>query len=349
MSKDYWFPWSPARFRADTMHLTAEQDGIYRRLIDHYMETGLPVMDNDQAIARIAGVLPDIWAGVADVIRAFFQSREGKLFNKRCDEILADQAGRKSANSSKSTNGANSRWQREDQRENTQGTTRSQRLAAARLKGTHTDADWRSLLDVCGYLCCKCKEEEPLVKDHIKPLYKGGSDSIDNIQPLCRKCNSAKGPDESDLRPPNWKERLRDACQTPATGQNKTIQNNKEEPPEPPDDSVATYFDRNRLNPEIPAAWLAECMAEMSWAQNVAADIWTKFSGHQGRKIGQAALKTHDEWAAEWRTWYRKENIRPSGASRARPAEESVLRTTSVDEKQRSNDRLQRFQGGNRA
>jgi uncharacterized protein YdaU (DUF1376 family) len=110
MSKEYWFPWSPARFRADTMHLTAEQDGIYRRLIDHYMETGLPLPDNDAALARIAGISSDSWVMAAAMLRPFFKAADGKLFLKRCDETLADQTARSRKNAEKGKAGASKRW-----------------------------------------------------------------------------------------------------------------------------------------------------------------------------------------------------------------------------------------------
>ncbi len=50
-----------------------------------------------------------------------------------------------------------------------------------------------------------------LTKDHIVPIYQGGDDSILNIQPMCRNCNSSKGNDTTDYREMSgmdWKKRL---------------------------------------------------------------------------------------------------------------------------------------------
>ena len=104
-----WFPWYPALYRADTMHLTAEQDGVYRRLIDEYMITRRPLPDNDHALARIAGLGLDQWVGMAQTVRAFFKASDGLLRHKRCDAELERQDGRASHLSELGKKGAEAR------------------------------------------------------------------------------------------------------------------------------------------------------------------------------------------------------------------------------------------------
>jgi 5-methylcytosine-specific restriction endonuclease McrA len=107
---------------------------------------------------------------------------------------------------------------------------RHERLAEARSKGTHTSAEWAALVHFCAGRCVICKAADlEIVKDHILPIYQGGSDSIDNLQPACRACNARKGSDSTDHRPSGWQAFLNtrapansaansddDACEAPA-------------------------------------------------------------------------------------------------------------------------------------
>lgn len=58
--------------------------------------------------------------------------------------------------------------------------------------GSHTLQEWEKLKNSFGNICVFCKQEKKLTKDHIIPLSKGGTDYIENIQPLCVNCNSKK-------------------------------------------------------------------------------------------------------------------------------------------------------------
>lgn len=58
--------------------------------------------------------------------------------------------------------------------------------------GTHSIYEWELLKKQYGFTCPCCHKKLALVKDHIIPLSKGGSNFIENIQPLCRSCNAKK-------------------------------------------------------------------------------------------------------------------------------------------------------------
>jgi len=105
-----WYPWYPALYESDTMHLTLEQDAIYRRLIDHYMKTRLPLPDSDVALARIAGADLACFEYASSIVRAFFKHKNGKLFHKFCDEQLDIQDKRAKNRSEISKRAAAKRW-----------------------------------------------------------------------------------------------------------------------------------------------------------------------------------------------------------------------------------------------
>ena len=68
-------------------------------------------------------------------------------------------------------------------------------IRKVRLKqngGSHTLGEWENLQAQYNWMCVGCKKQTTLTKDHIIPITRGGSDNIENIQPLCKSCNSRK-------------------------------------------------------------------------------------------------------------------------------------------------------------
>lgn len=66
--------------------------------------------------------------------------------------------------------------------------------------GSFTPKEWRNLCEQYDHRCLCCGAQKKLTADHIVPMSSGGSNTIDNIQPLCQSCNSRKGAKTIDYR-----------------------------------------------------------------------------------------------------------------------------------------------------
>jgi 5-methylcytosine-specific restriction endonuclease McrA len=81
--------------------------------------------------------------------------------------------------------------------------TNHRRALKLASEGSHTEEEWQELKAFYNFKCLRCGKQEPdikLTRDHVIPLTQGGSDSIDNVQPLCARCNSKKNNKHIDYR-----------------------------------------------------------------------------------------------------------------------------------------------------
>jgi len=68
-------------------------------------------------------------------------------------------------------------------------------------QGSFTPSEWNLLCDWFGGMCLACGSSS-LTIDHVVPLAQGGSNGIENLQPLCGSCNASKNDRTIDYRNP---------------------------------------------------------------------------------------------------------------------------------------------------
>lgn len=91
--KDIWYPWYPSDYAAKTAHLTAVQDGMYRRLLDHYYLVNGKVVANATLLLRVCRAFDAAeQAAVHDMLAEFFVERDGNYHHERADIELEKRA-----------------------------------------------------------------------------------------------------------------------------------------------------------------------------------------------------------------------------------------------------------------
>lgn len=229
--------WYPGKALADTRRLSWKANGIYRTLLDtiwmQYQNEDCSIPDDDKFIAAEIGASLDDWLEARKEImwehRPLLISHGKRLFNNGLYKEKAKQVERSQEASEAGKVGAQKRWGLSDPLllSASKKQTRAERLAGARIRGKHTFDEWRQLLDTYGHRCLKCgvpSTERKLVKNRIVPFYKGGSDSIENLQPLCITCNSKKNGNEIDYKK-DAHERLATARHPPDVCHNERLAN----------------------------------------------------------------------------------------------------------------------------
>jgi len=83
------------------------------------------------------------------------------------------------------------RWRKENY-ERTQVVEANHRAKEKGIPGIITVEEWKALKGSVNSICPCCGAIAGLEVDHINPICKGGPNTIENLQPLCKPCNKSK-------------------------------------------------------------------------------------------------------------------------------------------------------------
>ena len=193
--------------------------GMYLEMLIEQWDKGAAPASAEACALSLGGSTGE-WTRAWSALSACFtpRKRDGLLVNAKLEAVRRSKLQFVKSQQKK----ALTKWHPEAAAPVAAKMTRGQRLSAAKKHGSHTSEEWEEMQTIYGR-CLRCGERREnlaggnCVKDHIVPLYQGGDDSIRNIQPMCRNCNSSKGSDATDHRiglsetRPEW---LPNACRT---------------------------------------------------------------------------------------------------------------------------------------
>lgn len=125
------------------------------------------------------------------VCKQEFRTRYGKP-NKYCSQKCSSTGRRMSPEHHRQRTVAYTRRWRKENPEKRRLQKNKRRALEHGAEGNFTLDDLEEIKKRFGNRCAICGKKKLLTIDHIIPLSRGGSNFKENIQPLCRNCNSRK-------------------------------------------------------------------------------------------------------------------------------------------------------------
>lgn len=306
-----YYPRHIGDYVSATAHLSMLEDGAYNRLLDWYYLDEKPLPADPRAIYRRMRASQECEREAVDVVlKEFFTLTDDGYRHLRCDAEIGRAREKSEKARSSARLGVEARGNVSPRvLARTNAGLRQSRMEAARAIATHTPGQWSALMAFCGGACVKCGSSENVQKDHIQPVYQGGSDGIENLQPLCKSCNTSKSAEVIDYRPDGWCEavaqRLLTGEQRSLTVEQQTVSsqepitNNQEPITNTSDQRSSAKRSKPRTGlaiESLPDDWRLKAQQSLpGWDHD---GLFRAFAAHHEAKGTLAA-----SWPATWTTW----------------------------------------------
>jgi uncharacterized protein YdaU (DUF1376 family) len=219
--------------------MTLEEEGIYIRLLAYcWREGSIPA--DVESLARLCKDADR--ALMTRPMACFLASKKetGRLIHPRLEEERKKQKFYRDSRASIGRVG---------------GIRRAEQMSEARSKADHTAGEWVEMKLFFGE-CVRCGSTTKICKDHVVPFYRGGSNGVANLQPLCAVCLSAKGAETADYRA-QWCEKR--GKQMPGKWLGRAMENARQN--EAPPSSTASSF--TKMSPPAGRAVSPKSAAEV--------------------------------------------------------------------------------------
>lgn len=203
-----FLPFYTGDYFRDTRGLSMAAHGCYFLLLTYCWDSKGPLPLDDELIAGICNARSqEERITMGRVLGAYFTKMADGWYNRRM-QLVIERAEAISA--ARSIAGLARHGIAVPVRREPGQRLRSARLSAARAIATHTAEQWAEMVAFHEGCCAECGSAETMmIKDHVVSILQGGHDGIDNLQPLCHKCNHTKGSaDSTDYRNKGWRQHL---------------------------------------------------------------------------------------------------------------------------------------------